>query len=80
MSRPSTDANYLANKNAGIKLQFFGQALPLSVVGFVGIICNFSISYITIKYRHKYSALGSKTATLLILNSLLCPHLQKEYK
>uniref|UniRef100_A0A914LFT9 G_PROTEIN_RECEP_F1_2 domain-containing protein n=1 Tax=Meloidogyne incognita TaxID=6306 RepID=A0A914LFT9_MELIC len=69
MSRPSTDSNYLANKNTGIKLEFFGQALPLAIVGFVGIICNSSICYITHKYRHKYSALGSKTAILLIMNS-----------
>ncbi|KAF7633482.1 hypothetical protein Mgra_00007171 [Meloidogyne graminicola] len=51
---PSMNPGYLSLKNTGIQIEFFEPAISF---------------YITIKYRNKYSTLGSKTAILIIINS-----------
>ncbi|KAF7631208.1 hypothetical protein Mgra_00008583 [Meloidogyne graminicola] len=67
---PSLDSTYLSNKNAGVKLDLIIPALEFSFISLLGIPLNLSVCYITFLYRKQYSALGSKTAILICINSL----------
>nr|CAD2203433.1 unnamed protein product [Meloidogyne enterolobii] len=48
---PSLDPDYLSNKDAGVKLAFVMPAIEFSLISLIGIIFNFSVCYITFKYR-----------------------------
>uniref|UniRef100_A0A1I8B5Y2 ATP synthase F0 subunit 8 n=1 Tax=Meloidogyne hapla TaxID=6305 RepID=A0A1I8B5Y2_MELHA len=51
MSLPSKDPSYLAYENAGVTFEFLMPAFILTIEGFIAILLNFSLCYITIKYR-----------------------------
>uniref|UniRef100_A0A1I8BBQ2 Solute carrier family 6 member 4 n=1 Tax=Meloidogyne hapla TaxID=6305 RepID=A0A1I8BBQ2_MELHA len=42
---------YLANQNSGVTVEFLMPAIISATGGFVVILLNFSVCYITVKYR-----------------------------
>ena len=44
-------SNYLAYKDAGITCEFILPAIIATLMGFISIILNLSVCYITLKYR-----------------------------
>uniref|UniRef100_A0A1I8B5R4 G_PROTEIN_RECEP_F1_2 domain-containing protein n=1 Tax=Meloidogyne hapla TaxID=6305 RepID=A0A1I8B5R4_MELHA len=67
---PTRDPTYLAYKDAGITFEFIFPPIIYSLIALFGIPLNFSVCYITIKYRKQYSTFKSNTAILLLLNSI----------
>nr|CAD2177427.1 unnamed protein product [Meloidogyne enterolobii] len=56
-------------KDNWTRFEFFLPPIVYSFVGFIRILFNTSVCYITIKYRKQYSTLKTNTAILLTINS-----------
>ncbi|KAF7633555.1 G_PROTEIN_RECEP_F1_2 domain-containing protein [Meloidogyne graminicola] len=59
----------IINQNEGIIFEYIFPAIIFSFASIIGISLNFSVCYISFKYRKQYSTLSSNTAFLLSINS-----------